>query len=394
MTKLVVFAILLAISIGESVNGNCDFAKYPNYRFSGQRQAIVSASSENDCARFCWQYNKDGRTCKSANFYANQQKCDMMQDDAWQSAAGSRSDEDKSSLYVGQIDCSTSTGPGSQPQPAPGPEPKNTLPRGSCGQTAIPIRATRKHNRIVGGNEAIKHSIPWIVSLRGDYGHHCGGTLIRVRPDKDESDIVVTAAHCMERIRRPFNVVAGAHYKSQAEPGEKSVLVVRDISHPEYGRPQAFANDITILKLNHSIKFNDHIQPACLPDANEIATDGTNGIVAGWGYTASDNSGEWPDKLMNVAVPVMGTEQCKQFYGLVPEAMLCAGLVAGGKDSCQGDSGGPYVTKGRKGYTLHGVVSFGNGCALANAPGVYAKVTNYLNWIQEQIRTYSDVYRS
>lgn len=53
--------------------------------------------------------------------------------------------------------------------------------------------------------------------------------------------------------------------------------------------------------------------------------------------------------------------------------MFCAGFPEGGKDSCQGDSGGPVVDENR---VQVGIVSWGEGCALAGKPGVYAKVSH------------------
>ena len=52
---------------------------------------------------------------------------------------------------------------------------------------------------------------------------------------------------------------------------------------------------------------------------------------------------------------------------------LCAGEIAGGKDTCQGDSGGPlYVLDtvvNKTKYVLAGIVSYGDGCASAGKPG-------------------------
>merc|ERR1719387_1210144 len=62
--------------------------------------------------------------------------------------------------------------------------------------------------------------------------------------------------------------------------------------------------------------------------------------------------------------------------------MICAGVEGGGKDSCQGDSGGPLFLKKADGSELVqvGVVSWGNECANAAFPGVYARVSQFASW--------------
>ena len=66
--------------------------------------------------------------------------------------------------------------------------------------------------------------------------------------------------------------------------------------------------------------------------------------------------------------------------------MVCAGYNQGGKSSCYGDSGGPLVVpKSANDDTavIYGVISWGAGCALNSYPGVYVRITKYLDWIEK-----------
>jgi len=52
----------------------------------------------------------------------------------------------------------------------------------------------------------------------------------------------------------------------------------------------------------------------------------------------------------------------------------------------QGDSGGPLMLNDGK-WTQVGIVSWGIGCGKGQYPGVYTRVTSFMNWITKNLKT-------
>ena len=68
------------------------------------------------------------------------------------------------------------------------------------------------------------------------------------------------------------------------------------------------------------------------------------------------------------------------------EKQICAGGEKG-KDSCNGDSGGPLMARESdiSPWQIVGIVSFGTSRCAQGAPAVYTRVTNYMDWILDNL---------
>jgi len=137
--------------------------------------------------------------------------------------------------------------------------------------------------------------------------------------------------------------------------------------------------------LASDLTFGDHIQPACLPEASYDPV-GEKCFVSGWG-TLYSGAFSLPETLQWVDVPIITNSDCDAAYTTydITDSMICAAYPEGGKDACQGDSGGPLVCEVDGDAIITGVVSWGIGCADADHPGVYGRVTEVLSWIESNM---------
>ncbi|KAF8787999.1 Proclotting enzyme like protein [Argiope bruennichi] len=253
-----------------------------------------------------------------------------------------------------------------------------------CGLSAF------TDNRVIGGRKAEKGSWPWMVVIfqvkrSGFKSSDCGGALVT-------ANHVITAAHCAVKRNtitpldpKRLMVRLGVHDLGNANDSDAIDIGVDAVRIHERYDPRVHRNDIAVIRLSQLAPFSNSTSPVCLPYDSLRNEDlsGKSSTVTGFGLTSVN--GSYSDVLMEVSFDIQDQEMCRRTYASdlrITNEHLCAGTLDGSKDSCQGDSGGPLVTFGkRKRYYLIGIVSFGKKCALPGYPGVYTRVTEFLDWL-------------
>ncbi|XP_019726278.1 tissue-type plasminogen activator [Hippocampus comes] len=255
----------------------------------------------------------------------------------------------------------------------------------TCGETS-----EQRMHKIVGGSFITAQSQPWVAAIFHQRRRFlCGGSLIA-------PCWVLTAAHCFSdgertNLQRLSVFLGKSAINETDEVNEQKFTVEKMILHQAYNKAN-YNNDIALLKIKSSdgrcAVRSESVRTVCLPPAHTQLPVGFQCVIAGFGREKS-GALHYSQYLKEARVNLLSQSQCKKnsaYANLLTENMFCAAEPSWSMDSCQGDSGGPLVCEASGRLFQFGIVSWGDGCAKENNPGVYTQLTNYNKWIAEKIK--------
>ncbi|KAJ8416473.1 hypothetical protein AAFF_G00357610 [Aldrovandia affinis] len=267
--------------------------------------------------------------------------------------------------------------------PPPSPKPAKPSRAPVCGKRH---KKRIQRGRILGGHSALPGAHPWVAALYIG-NSFCAGTLIT-------SCWLLSAAHCF--LGSPplstVRVVLGQHYFNDTGPNAKSYGIEKYVFPDQFSVYNPTLHDIVLIKLKKDngrcAKKGQFVRTICLPGKDVTFPDYHCCQIMGWGHMY-EKANEYTKHLMEATVHIVPFEQCSRpdVYGAeVTSNMLCAGSHRC-IDACQqGDSGGPLECVKNGLHYLYGIISWGDGCGRNKKPGVYTKVSNYIDWINRVIK--------
>ncbi|XP_055334471.1 serine protease 30-like [Paramacrobiotus metropolitanus] len=240
----------------------------------------------------------------------------------------------------------------------------------------------------------------------------CGGIVLNNRH-------VLTVAHCVQKSTPATLLIRLGDTNLRSSDDNEDLIdikVSKILIHPDYTGQSPFQHNLAILTLDSDAPTNrDRICSVCLMSSNShtemesmFARGSPNGRCVTTGYGKLESRDEFPImRMKEVPVPLISNDQCSNILQgllgnkfMLPDTFFCAG-GEGLSDGCEYDGGGPLVCPLNANgdgpgasspglgsiFVLYGVVTWGVDCGKVGVPGVYTRITNYSNWIENSINT-------
>jgi secreted trypsin-like serine protease len=193
------------------------------------------------------------------------------------------------------------------------------------------------NRRIVGGSKAEFRTFPFQVgiALKGYKGTFCGGSKIG-------SYWVVTAAHCFQDSKTGkvdqkdlaiTQILSGTADIKDARTKRSHVDKLLLPTGPGAYNTTSKQNDIVVIKTKDPVA-GQSVRLARPGKSYVVYTS----YVSGFGTTSE--GGSQSEEMLYTVGKILPDSDCRMYASYDPKTMICAGDLAGGKDSCQGDSGG------------------------------------------------------
>lgn len=232
-------------------------------------------------------------------------------------------------------------------------------------------------SRIAGGTNATKAQFPYYAKIQSTIQSgpnigiaNCGGSVI-------SPTFILTAAHCVDLEGTLLSTKIQLGFHKYSDGSALQTYTTKSIRiHPEYNATSN-SNDIALIEVDRPITFTDFVKPIQI--SCNHTQPGAKTVIAGSGYT-NDVDNKLSHSLRWINLTTVPNVFCKYVFSRIETTNICA-VGNPNQGACQGDSGTALIKEGNRTQVQIGVLSWGASACEQSYPMVFARTSDYIDWI-------------